>query len=555
MASTSQLRSLGRFLYTQNPFYLISCFLILYGLQIATIANGDLVSRSILLTASMAAYSLLMAVTCVAVVRLGKVWEDARSIFLVVIISQVALSTGLDELCISDWRIATCLLLLAAAFTFLITELIIRCCRLKFPAWYRLSYYALLCLFFLMPIVLGYAVGNRQITLTNWGAPLFSTLVGGGLLLLIPAIRKAEALVRENGTPWCWPFYPLTAYVILIVLAGIRTHAIWMSFGFTGGAVRFEPFLLMPIVLAILVLVIESDTAAKASARTYIAMALAPAMWLCGISRGGMTHLPIQADLGTYFGSAQTIALVALVGFYLYVWIRGVAGSGFAVVATLLALSGLSDLPDVAQSAGFRHWMFALVASALSLIICLRKPVSDRKWLAFTMVTAVTILMAGHDYHQTTWSMIGAAVFTVSALMMIGAFFETELAVILRHVSAAMLVIAAIGIVGWHLTESPGINSHAVLAGMAVVSIVYMQIVRRLGWIYVFGIQAACLSGLLAWNGFETGSLSQTNWPIHTGMLCFVIGLTITSVKTGVHRRFWRQLPRQPRLGHYQSGL
>ena len=103
MASSSQIRSLGRLLYTQNPFYLISCFLILYGLQIATIASGDLFSRSIFLTASMAAYMLLMAITCVGVVRLGRVWEDARSIFLVVIIAQIALSTGLDELCVSDW--------------------------------------------------------------------------------------------------------------------------------------------------------------------------------------------------------------------------------------------------------------------------------------------------------------------------------------------------------------------------------------------------------------------------------------------------------------------
>jgi hypothetical protein len=126
MASDSQHCSLGRFLYTQNPFYLISCFLIMYGLQIAALAEGDLLSRSVILFASMAAYMLVMAITCIGVVRLGKVWEDARSIFLVVIISQVALSTGLDELCISDWRTASCLLLLGSTFTVIITELVLR---------------------------------------------------------------------------------------------------------------------------------------------------------------------------------------------------------------------------------------------------------------------------------------------------------------------------------------------------------------------------------------------------------------------------------------------
>jgi hypothetical protein len=400
MASDSQHCSLGRFLYTQNPFYMISCFLIMYGLQIAALAEGDLLSRSVILFASMAAYMLVMAITCIGVVRLGKVWEDARSIFLVVIISQVALSTGLDELCISDWRTASCLLLLGSTFTVITTELVLRGCRLRFPSWYRLAYYTLLSIFFLMPVALGHAVGNRHVTLTNWGAPLFSSLVAVGLLLLIPAIRKAKTILVDNAAPWRWPLYPLTAFAILIVLAAIRTHAIWMSFGFIGAPVRFEPFLLLPIVLAILVLVVESDAhahaKASASARTYIAMLLAPAMLLCGASRGGMTNLPIQTDLQAYFGSAQTIALVSLAGFYFFVWVRGLKGSEFAVIATLLALSGFSDLPAVAQSGGLQHWMFALAASLFTFAICLRNPTSDRRWLAFTMVTALTILMVGH---------------------------------------------------------------------------------------------------------------------------------------------------------------
>ncbi len=286
MASGSQIRSLGQFLYTQNPFYLISCFLILYGLQIATIAGGDVFSRSVFLTASIAAYTLMMAITCVGVVRLGHVWEDARSIFLVVIISQVAMSTGLDVLCISDWNTAACLMMLGATFTLITTELVIRSCGLRFPSWYRLAFYAMLMTFFSMPIVLGYAVRHDHVRLTNWGAPLFSTLVAAALLLLIPAIRQGESLVRDNGTPWRWPLYPLSAFLILIVLAGIRTHAIWMSFGFIGAPVTFEPFLLLPIAAAILILLVESDRGST-SARTYIAMGLRRQCCCAGFPRAG----------------------------------------------------------------------------------------------------------------------------------------------------------------------------------------------------------------------------------------------------------------------------
>jgi hypothetical protein len=555
MGTSSQIRSFGRFLYTQNPFYLISCFLILYGLQIATIANGDIFSRSIFLTLSITAYTLLMAVTCVGVVRFGKVWQDARSIFLVVIISQVALSTALDELCISNWSTAASLLLLGATFTFLTTEFILRSCRLRFPSWYRLSFYALMTVFFVVPPLLGHAVGDRNIRLTNWGAPIFSSLVAIGLLLLIPAIRQAESLVRDNGSPWHWPLYPLTAFVILAVVACIRTHAIWMSFGFIGAPVRFEPFLLLPIALAILILVVESDAPGKATSRTFWAMGFAPAMIVCGVSRDGMTFLPIHSDLQMYFGSSLTISLAAILGFYIYLWVRAVRGSEIAVTATLLAMCGLSQLPEIADEAGLKHWMFAGAASLFTLVICLRNLSSERKWLVFTVVTTIAMLVAGHDYDRMTEFGIAAAAFASAAMLTIGALSETELARMLRNIAAVMLMIAAVGMVGWEVNDSPGMIPVAVLAGLSFVSVVYTQIVKRLGWLYVFVMHFTCLMGILGWNGYESESLSQSNWPIQTGFVCFLIGLTITSFKTGVHRRFRRHLPQQPILSRYRSGL
>ena len=72
------------FLYTHNPFYLISCGLILYGLQGLAMRGGDLLSKSLAMAGGISVYTILMIVTCIAVVRWGKVWEDARSIFFVV---------------------------------------------------------------------------------------------------------------------------------------------------------------------------------------------------------------------------------------------------------------------------------------------------------------------------------------------------------------------------------------------------------------------------------------------------------------------------------------
>ncbi len=268
-----------------------------------------------------------------------------------------------------------------------------------------------------------------------------------------------------------------------------------------------------------------------------------------------MTNLPIQADLRTHLGSAQTASLLVLLGFYAYVWMRRVPRSAFAVIATLLALAALSDVPDLAASLGFMRWMYALTAWLVCSSVCLRHPQSDGTWLGWTVVGAITILMAGHAYDQGIDALIFAATYGVLALMVIGACFDTELATVLRNVAAAMLVTASLGLVLWHVNKTPGAISFAALTGLLVLSVVYMQWIRRLGWFYVAGFQASCLIGLAGWSSYESGSLSQTSWPIPSGVLCFVIGLTITSVKTGVHRRL--RCPDSPRLTlrHYQSGL
>ncbi len=172
MDGSSQIRSLGRFLYTQNPFYLISCGLIIYGLQVAT-SEGNLHSRSALLAISMAGYTVLMSLVVVAVVRWGKVWQDARSIFLVVIISQLALSIGFDQLCVDRWQAAAQLLLVGYSLCLITTEFVLRCCGIRFPFWYRLTYYSLLLVFFSMPVAAGYSVANNHLVLRA-GPHLFS---------------------------------------------------------------------------------------------------------------------------------------------------------------------------------------------------------------------------------------------------------------------------------------------------------------------------------------------------------------------------------------------
>ncbi|MCA9083768.1 MAG: hypothetical protein KDA81_06920, partial [Planctomycetaceae bacterium] len=99
--------TLVRLLYTHNPFYLISACLFVYGLKLIFRADSSTVlfQRGSVaymepwgLMASFAGVTVLMAVTGVLVVRLGKVWEDARSLALIVLLMLLAMAVSFDEL-------------------------------------------------------------------------------------------------------------------------------------------------------------------------------------------------------------------------------------------------------------------------------------------------------------------------------------------------------------------------------------------------------------------------------------------------------------------------
>src|SRR5690349_5836962 len=96
-----QGRSLGprwlmRRLYTSNPFYVISALLVFLGLRASFDARGPAVEAGALML-GLAAYTLLLAGTAVFLVRRGKVWDDVRTVLLLVVLMFLATSVAFDE--------------------------------------------------------------------------------------------------------------------------------------------------------------------------------------------------------------------------------------------------------------------------------------------------------------------------------------------------------------------------------------------------------------------------------------------------------------------------
>jgi len=134
----TKVHSIARFLYTHNPFYPLSASLVLYGLHAAfgerTPIAGNAVPENVwLLAGSLCGYTLLLALTAYMVVRLGRVWEDARSLALLVILMFVAISVSFDEICNTLPSTASMVLSLGLIFSLLVSEGLIRSLEIKFP--------------------------------------------------------------------------------------------------------------------------------------------------------------------------------------------------------------------------------------------------------------------------------------------------------------------------------------------------------------------------------------------------------------------------------------
>ena len=534
--SESGARSLASFLYTQNPFYLISCLLIIYGCQSLAISQGDALVKATSMTGGIAAYALVMAVVCVTVVRLCKVWQDARSIFLVVLISLVAMTTGFDELCIGDQSAAAAFAGACGVLTVASIEFLRRFCRLRLGWWYSISLYAYFAVSLVFPLWLGNAVAKRQDALANWGAVLFSLAISAALLLLAPAMRRGGDYVKENGTPWTWPLYPLAAFVVLVVLAGIRSHAIWMSFGFFGAAGEFEPFLLLPMVAAILILTAETGLGQRLAMLQRFAVFLAPTILLCGLSNDSMTWLPIRRDLVVMFGSALTASLLVLLGLYAWMAFRRIRYADLGIPAVLFAASGVAELPEICVTYGVHSWMIAALGCVALLVITIRRIDNDLLWTAFAGATAFSMALAGEAYDQRVAGIVVGSLFAITSMLVIGAVFKTDLAEILRHIAALALLVIGCVCGARLLAGYPEWVFIVVTAGV-VVSCLYAFVVLRSGWFYVAGFQAVLLVLMIGFSSRQSNHWRQINWPIASGVVCLGVGLAITSSKAGVYQR------------------
>lgn len=366
--------SLSRWLYNHNPFYVLSTACVMFGIhqicqdpiaseQIHSIrfANGQLLL-------ALAGYTLFLTGTAMALIRAGRVWDDARTILLTILLLLVVIGIDLDKPILllgsprpmeTGWSVAG-LVAVGPMLALVVGELIFRGAGIALPWLYRGPLYLTLGSFYLVPWVLKYCLATigddqpelgRQLSMAGClFFPLFTALLS---LPLLRAAATGPESIAGHGTPWIYPVFPWSIWVMLAFVIAFRTFYCTISFHPFGGTFSgFQLYFLTPIVLLAFGLTWEIQRAAGLirQSRWTLAAALLWPVLLLTTDRGSLVAIQFLNFYEYAVGSPIRAALAGVAGLWLYAHLRGERGLLNALRPWLWLL--LAIFPERLTSAG-----------------------------------------------------------------------------------------------------------------------------------------------------------------------------------------------------------
>jgi hypothetical protein len=553
------LTTISRKLYSNNPFYLISVLLVLFGLHRATAAAVDWKSNALTIGV-LFGYTLLLALAAFAVVRFGKVWDDARTMFLLLVLLFLAISVRFDVISLSDPRLGAVCLLAGFAFAVGISEGLLRSLRIRLSAVYRRPYYLLLVLFFSYPLYLALLSVQGQDRRMTWCVFLFPAIASAILLTLWPAARRKEASEISNGTPWTWPWYPWSLFVVMVVAIGLRSY--WLSNSFQAGRVgdiSFQPYFLIPLGLVTAFLLLELATTADCVALRRIALGLPLGLLLVAFPGDGRNKVAADFlnDLCQHLGSPAQIAMAGLIGFYFVAWIRGVQVAEWGVMSGLAATAWISSQTISLTSIGAPSlWPLHCVA-AIQLILAVK---SNRLWRV-PLPVAIELGVAWHqELHR--WPTELAVYFTlhmlIVSILLAAALLNDPWSRRLRLVSSAAIPVMAMLVVfayGWIFPSVPRPIDVRYVAMLTMISLVNWRRTERVANL-VGALSTVAVLTLLQLRQVITPATETLggSW-VAWGVACLLIAVAISSLKGGANVWMRRHLVRFNDRWRYTKAL
>jgi hypothetical protein len=478
--------TLKRWLYHGNPFYLVSAALVLLGLNLAFGASADTADPWMLLQLFVG-YTIVIAAAGFVVVRLGKVWDDGRSILLVVALLFLAISVSFDEL-INEEAVAhqsasgVALLCCGFAFAAAMSELLLWLLNIRLPLLFRAPYHGILGLFFGYPLLLRWLMTREGDSAVLLGIYFFTSAAALLFLLLIPAVRKGAAYVRDNGTPWSWPWFPWLLFGLLGLAVCVRSYYLTLSFhGLVGMDSIFGLYFLTPFLLAVGVIVLEMGIVSRRRWVQVVALAL-PALAVV-VSFPGDSGGPVAVEFVQLLTSSVTspalLAVAAALLFCAYAVARRVPMAMCGVLAALAMLTVVGPTT---------HSLASLVRPQTVPLITLGALIG---WLAIRTRQSLYVLgAAAFVLTVTTIALADTPFVMYSGVIPVTLLYLTTLAVGwlsrdrfmigIRHAAAACHMLMAL----YLLAVLPDSVAWAALLAVSVVPFVYARRTRGLAHFY-----------------------------------------------------------------------
>jgi hypothetical protein len=460
-------RGLIRWVCTSNPFYVLSALLVCLGLWVSFGAQAD-ASATWALLFGMAGYTLLLAVTACLLVRFVGVWDDVRTVLLLVVLMFLATSVTFDEvLSISPERGVVCYLA-GLLFAVLVSEGMLRAIRLHLPPLFRVPYYLILALFFLYPVAITPLLDYPRSESLSWALFGFSPVAALVFLTLLPAIRCGRDYVRDNGSPWAWAWYPWTLFGVLAFGVAARAALLCFSMHHIPPAETepyiFGPYFLVPLGLALGVILLEIGLVERR--RGVLCAALfVPAILVFLTLFGHRADPTYQWFLGLFIarlgGTPFYLTLLASAGFYAYATVRRVPMAFDAMTAAMVTLGFVAPQTlDLGELVSPRS-LPILTAAVLQTAVGLRRRNAWRcligaSGLAASAMIALPATGAGSHQGPVAFHLILAAV------LIVGAAFDDRLGHVLRAAGAAMALLASLVVLTGRIERNGAVPSWAI---------------------------------------------------------------------------------------------
>jgi hypothetical protein len=533
------LAAVPRLLYTHNPLYLLSALLVLYGMDRVLAAQGGALGGALLM-GTLCGYTVLLAVVGYLIVRFGQVWEDARTILLVLVLLLVALSAGFDRVVLDDPIVGARFLLSGLLFVVLVTEGVLRSLRIRPPARYAAPYYLLMILLFCYPIRLGHLSTSGQDAKMAWAVFFSPVAAGMAALTLLPAARSDCRRDSSNGTPWRWPWYPWSLFAALLLATAMRSYSLGMSFETGHGlANSFQPYFLLPLLLAGAALLLELGITARSPKAQAIALTAPAGLLLFALPGHGSSQAAQFVNLlSETIASPAQLTVYGLVLFYAFVWLRGQRWGELGLVACLALAAIVDRQTHDLDTLTAPQWppLLAIAVAEFGLGIW---RYSSWRLMAGVLAAGLTAMRLGWTTNALQPSSFDAGHWGLLALLFLAALCNDGWARFIRRFAWCVIPLAALWVAAEDtlFPEMPRLVNAFYLASVAVLGTLFWYRAPNLQRLAAAVVSVAALLGTyLRWlyEGLEDSRISQGLPWLAWGMGSLAIAISLSLIKAGV---------------------